>query len=192
MLPRRRLAEPPFGALADSRSGSMRSFPLALSVLLALAGLDTACRRDAARAVVAAGRGDIRDTSAVEINAIAVAEAALGYEGELVRAGTGWKYVLLDCEIVGAPAEIDLTDFQLVKDRVAELGAETNLGNHEDRDYFYWTYLDEAGQPRATPPEPAGSFVVRLAFKVPAEVRRGFLFYWGLYWGPLDIPLSSR
>jgi len=26
-----------------------------------------------------------------------------------------------------------------------------------------------------------------LSFKVPSEAPTGYLFYWGLYWGPFDL-----
>ena len=139
-------------------------------------------------AYVTAGRGGVTDTSAVQVTAIATAAEANDYDGKPVAAGTGSQYVLLDCRITAPPDQVDLSDFQLVRDRVPEVGTETNLGNHDDQDYFYWTYLDEAGRRLATPPNSTGPFAVRLAFKVPAGTRTGYLFYWGLYWGPLSLP----
>ena len=165
----------------------MRFFVVAAGVVLSVAGLGTACRPDP-RAFVERGRGGVRDTSAVRVTAVAVAAEADNYDGNPVPAGTGSKYVLLDCRITASPNQVDLSDFQLVRERVPRIGTEVNLGNSDDKDYFFWTYLDEAGQRLATPPGSTGPIAVRLAFKVPADIRTGYLFYWGLYWGPLSFP----
>jgi hypothetical protein len=169
----------------------MRSFAVAAGLALVVVGLGTACTRDAARAFVAAGRGGVGDTSAVRVTAVATAAEATDYDGNPVRAGTESKYVLVDCLITAPPNQVDITDFQLIQERVAEVGTETNLGNNDDRDYFYWTYLDEARRRLATPPTLTGPFAVRLAFKVPVGSRSGYLFYWGLYWGPFDFPSAG-
>mgnify|MGYP001191673153 CR=1 FL=1 len=133
-------------------------------------------------------QGSVRDTSTLQITAITVAASANDYDGNPVSAGAGFQYVLLDCHFTVPSNQVDLTDFQLVRERVPETGTETNLGNNDDRDYFYWTYLDQAGQRLTAPPDTTGPFRARLAFKVPADIRAGYLFYWGLYWGPLWFP----
>jgi hypothetical protein len=165
----------------------MRSFVVAAGVLLLVVSLGSACHRDATRAI-ANGRGGVRDTSAVQITAIAVASEFNDYDGSPVPAGSGSEYVLLDCHITAPPDQVDLTDFQLVQERASELGTEANLGNPDDTAYFYWSYLDESGRRLPEPPASAGPFPARLAFKVPVGVRTGYLFYWGLYWGPLTFP----
>lgn len=169
----------------------MRSFAVVAGVVLVVMSLGTACHRDAARAFVTAGRGGVADTSAVQVTAIATAAEAGDYDGNPVAAGTGSQYVLLDCRITAPPNQVDVSDFQLARDRVPELGTEANLGNHDDKDYFYWTYLDAAGRRLATPPASTGPITVRLAFKVPVGIRTGYLFYWGLYWGPLTFPAAG-
>jgi hypothetical protein len=93
---------------------------------------------------------------------------------------------VVDCRIAAPVDSVDFDDFQLVRDR-AQLGHETNVGDHGDNDYFYWSYLDSSGRPATQPPTAAGPFLARLAFKVPAGATRGYLFYWGLYWGPFDF-----
>lgn len=166
----------------------MRSIAVATGVLLALVGLTTACRKDSAPALVTLGRGRVQDTSAVRVSAVTAAALATDYDGNPVPAGTGSKCVLLDCVISAPPGEIDLSDFQLVRERVSELGAESNLGENGDSVYFYWSYLDQTGGRLAAAPDSVGPLADRLAFKVPAGVQSGYLFYWGLYWDPSTVP----
>ena len=141
----------------------------------------------APRAFVAAGRGDVDDSRTISVAHVAVAPATVNYDGKEVQAGPGFHYVLLDCRIAAPVNSVQFDDFQLVRDRAATVGKETNLGDNGDRDYFYWTFLDTAGRPVTQLAGPAGPFTARLAFKVPADARRGYLFYWGLYWGPFDF-----
>ncbi len=117
---------------------------------------------------------------------MSVAAATVNYSGKDVPAGAGHRYVLVDCRIEAPVDSVDFEDFQLVRDR-AVLGYETNVGDHEDDDYFYWSYLDGSGRPTSTVPIGTGPVAARLAFKVPVDAARGYLFYWGLYWGPFDF-----
>jgi hypothetical protein len=170
----------------------MSSVPLAPALVLVAAALGVGCHRDASRAVIAAGRGGLRDTSSVQITRIATATEAMDYDGHPVAAGAGSVYVLLDCRITVPSNQVDISDFQLVQSPVTEIGTETNLGNHEDEHYFYWTYLDDAARPLATAVDPTGPLAVRLAFKIPVGTRGGYLYYWGLFWGPLNFPSAAR
>jgi hypothetical protein len=144
-------------------------------------------RTRAPRAFVTAGRSPLIDTHTVSVTRVAVAPATVNYDGKEVQAGPGHKYVLLDCRIAAAATSVQFDDFQLVRDSVAEIGHETNVGDHGERDSFYWTFLDETGGPLMQAPDEAGPFMARLAFKVPTDAHRGYLFTWGLYWGPLDF-----
>ena len=146
-------------------------------------------RTIASRAFVTAGRGAVDDASAITVTVthVAVAPATIDYDGKVVQAGRGHEYVLLDCRIAAPANKVNFDDFQLVRDRAARLGEETNVGDTDDSDSFYWTYLDAAGRPVMEAPGVTGPFMARLAFKVPADARRGYLFYWGLYWGPFEL-----
>jgi hypothetical protein len=127
------------------------------------------------------------DTHRISVTRVAVASATVDYDGHEVQAGPNHQYVLLDCRIAAPVDSVHFDDFQLVRDRAVTLGAETNVGDNGDRDSFYWTFLDASGRPRIQAPDAPGPFTARLAFKVPADARRGYLFYWGLYWGPFDF-----
>ena len=141
----------------------------------------------APRAFVAAGRGPVDNPRIISVIRVAAAPATINYGGKEVQAGPGHQYLLLDCRITAAADSVHFDDFQLVRDSAAAIGHETNVGDNGDSDYFYWTFLDASGRPVKQSPGVAGPFTARLAFKVPAETRRGYLSYWGLYWGPFDF-----
>ncbi len=157
-----------------------------------LAGALLACSAPP-RATVTLGRGAIGDSSVVTVVAVATAPATSDYQGKAVQAGPGYTYVVLDCRFAAAVNEVSFDDFQLVRDRVAKLGDEVNLGDNGDADAFYWSLLDPSGHAVAELPGSTNPFMARLAFKVPVDARQGYLFYWGLYWGPLDLtaPVAS-
>jgi hypothetical protein len=136
---------------------------------------------------VTLGRGVITDTSMVTVTGVALSSETLDYNGRKVAAGPGSRYVLLDCRFVASPDKVSFDDFQLVRNRAATLGQEENVGDHGDKDYFYWTYLEGSGKPTTAVPPSTNPFMARLAFKVPADAAQGFLFYWGLYWGPFVL-----
>lgn len=168
----------------------MPSVQLGPVLLLIASALGAGCQRGTSRGVMVAGRGGLRDTGSVQIISVATAAYTNDFKGRPVAADPGSMYVVLDCQIAAPPNQVDVSDFQLVQSLVADIGAQANLGNHEDTDYFYWSYLDAAGRPVATVPVTAGSFALRLAFKVSAGSREGYLFYWGLYWGPVTFPAA--
>ena len=156
-------------------------------LLVAVVGALILYRRFAPQAVVTIGRGPVNDPQAISVTRVAVASATANYDGHEVAAGPDHKYVVLDCRIAAPADSVDFDDFQLVRDRAAQLGHETNVGDHGDSDYFYWSYLDASGRPVVQPLSSTGPVTARLAFKVPADARQGYLFYWGLYWGPFDF-----
>jgi len=156
-------------------------------VLAAVVAAALAYKVFAPGAPVTAGRGPLRNVNALNVTHVMVAPATLDYDGKQVLAGAGFAYVILDCKILAPASQVRFDDFQLVRDRAAKLGDEQNVGDNGDRDYFYWSFLDESGQPALQAPTQTGPFTARLAFKVPAAARTGYLFYWGLYWGPFDL-----
>ena len=136
-------------------------------------------RTRAPRAFVAAGRGSLIEAIAVSVTHVAVAPATVNSDGKEVPAGPGHQYVLLDCRITAPASGVQFDDFQLVRDSAAETGHKKNI--------FSWTFLDDTGSPLMQASEEPGPFMARLAFKVPTEAHRGYLFYWGFYWGPFDF-----
>ena len=138
------------------------------------------------RAFVSAGRGAIRDVRLVQLAGTRSARSAQDFNGAAVQAGPEHKFVLIDVRIDAFADRVGFDDFQLVKEKAARLGEERNVGNNADDDNFYWAYLDDAGNQVAEAPG-ARPFSARLTFKVPKDARSAYLFYWGLYWGPLDL-----
>jgi hypothetical protein len=165
----------------------MRLLTVSAVVLVALVALAwVGYRLLLPHAFVSAGRGALGDARLVQLGGTRSARSAQDWNGAPVEAGPGHKFVLIDVR-VDAPADnVDFADFQLVQEKAARLGEERNVGDNADDDHFYWSYLDDAGNQVADAPE-ARPFPARLTFKVPKDARAGYLFYWGLYWGPIDL-----
>lgn len=68
-------------------------------------------RTRAPRAFVAAGRGSLMDAHTASVTRVAVAPATINYDGKEVQAGTGNKYVLLDCRIAAPASGVQFHDF---------------------------------------------------------------------------------
>ena len=146
-----------------------------------------ACRSRPQEKFVARGRGALSRVEALSIIAVTTAPETMNYDGKRVAAGPGYQYVLLDCRFTVSPNEVNFDDFQLVRDSAATIGQERNVGDNQDDDYFSWTYLDNSGRPGANVPGSVSPFTARLSFKVPRAAEGGYLFYWGLYWGPAQF-----
>ena len=138
------------------------------------------------RAFVSAGRGALGDARLVQLTGTRSARSAQDWNGATVEAGPEHKFVLVDVRIDAPADKVDFDDFQLVREKAARPGDERNVGNNAEEDYFFWAYLDDAGNQIAEAPA-TRPFPARLTFKVPKDARAGFLFYWGLYWGPIDL-----
>ena len=166
----------------------MRGFAIAAGILVALAiAAFVAYRLIVPRLFVAAGRGAINDSALVRVTRVAHAESTLDYKGQTVQSGPNHRYVIIDCQIDAPADKVDFDDFQLVKDKAPSLGAEENVGSNADRDYFYWSFIDGSGHPVAEVPASSAPLRARLSFKVPRDAKSGYLFYWGFYWGPLEL-----
>ena len=144
------------------------------------------------RALVATGRGSIQDVASVTVTRVAVANETRNFEAKTVRAGDGYKYILVDCRIAAEAGSIDFDDFQLVRNRAAKLGEEENVGNNDDIDAFFWVFLDASGAPVPEVPGSTSPVSARLSFKVPADAGAGYLFYWGMYWGPFSFHEAGK
>lgn len=171
------------GAALDVR---IAAIAIAVLVALVLAAF-VAYRVLLPRAFVAMGRGALTETGALQVIRLTTSGTALNFDGKPVDAGAGNKYALIDCRFTVPAGEVDFDDFQLVRGRSAKLGDEENVGNHADRGYFFWTFLDSAGTSISEVSGSQNPFNARLAFKVPEDATTGYLFYWGLYWGPLEL-----
>jgi hypothetical protein len=139
------------------------------------------------RAFVVMGRGALAETGAVQVTRVATSSTAIDFSRKPVEAGAGHKYALIDCRFTVPSDKVDFHDFQLVKERSAKLGHEENVGDQADRSYFLWTFLDASSSPVSGVSGSSSPFHARLAFKVPDGATTGYLFYWGLYWGPLEL-----
>jgi len=159
---------------------------ISILVIIGIAGY-LAYRFLLPRAFVAAGRGVVNDSQVVTVDRVTTAETTADFSGVPVPAGPGYKYVLIDCTINAPAGQVDFDDFQLVKSKAATLGAEENVGDNADRNYFYWSFLDGSGQRLAEVANTQSPVHARIAFKVPSEATTGYLFYWGHYWGPLEF-----
>ncbi len=104
-----------------------------------------------------------------------------------MNADVGKKFVSVDIRIAASPTEFDVDDFQLVKAKSAQPGSEENLGDNSQDNYFFWTPLDTSGNPTAALDPKSKESRVHLSFQVPKEATVGYLFYWGVYVGPLQF-----
>ena len=96
------------------------------------------------RAFVAAGRGALGDARLVQLAGSRSARSAQDFNGAAVEAGPEHKFVLIDVRVDAPADKVDFDDFQLVREKAARLGEERNVGNNDERDHFYWSYLDDA------------------------------------------------
>jgi hypothetical protein len=139
---------------------------------------------------VALGRGPV-DTQTLSVVRVSVSSQVTDSERGVLTSGTGYKFVNVDCRISASPTAVDIYDFQLVKDGASSLGSEQNVGDNLDPDYFFWSFLDSSGAVVNEIGHDVTDFAVRLTFKVPSEASRGYLFYWGEYFGPIEFPERS-
>jgi hypothetical protein len=140
----------------------------------------------APRAFVSAGRGAI-SAEVLAVERVTAQDSVAAYKDQRVNADLGKKFVSIEIRIAASPTEFDVDDFQLVKAKTAEVGSEENLGDNSQDNYFFWTPLDASGQPAASLDPKSEESRVRLSFQVPKEATEGFLFYWGVYVGPLQF-----
>jgi uncharacterized protein YfaP (DUF2135 family) len=86
---------------------------------------------------------------------------------------------------------MDIYDFQLVKAKVAELGTEKNVGDNLKDDYFYGRPITKEGNELKEFDLQSTDYYIRLIFQIPEPADKGYLFYRGEYWGPLDISKNN-
>jgi len=161
-----------------------------VKVILAILTLAIAAfvvyRAFAPRAFVSAGRGAIT-AELLAVERVAVQDHITADKGQRMNADLGKKFVSLDIRIAAGPTEFDVDDFQLVKAKAAQLGSEENLGDNSQDNYFFWTPIDASGQPASSLDAKSKESRIRLSFQVPTEATVGYLFYWGVYVGPLEF-----
>lgn len=137
-------------------------------------------------AFVSAGRGSLTEER-LKVERVAIESTAVGQDGHRVAADTDKKFVVLDVHLALAPNQVDPDDFQLVKSKAEKLGTEENVGSNLGDNSFFWTPLGGNGQPVDPLDSRASDTRLRLSFQVPKEARVGYLFYWGVYRGPIDL-----
>ena len=137
-------------------------------------------------AFVAVGRGTVSEET-VSVASVSVDDFAVDESGERVDADPGMKFVNLELNLDGTFADVDIYDFQLVKEKGKSLGSEENVGDNFADKYFYWTALDSQGQSIELTDYEAKPIRLRLAFHVPEDAEKGYLFYWGEYFGPFEF-----
>jgi len=76
------------------------------------------------RSFVAAGRGALDSAQVVQVISVTSANSTLDFSGTIVQAGSDHKYALVDIHISAPAGKVDFNDFQLVKEKVSQLGEE--------------------------------------------------------------------
>ena len=116
---------------------------------------------------------------------MSVAAATVNYSGKDVAAGAGHRYVLVDCRIEApSTAWISKTSSSCATALswdTRPTWATTRTTTISIGPTWMGRVVPPAGSHRHRP------VAARLAFKVPVDAARGYLFYWGLYWGPFDF-----
>ena len=116
----------------------------------------------------------------VTIQAVTVSPSAVGDSGKMVLAREGNKFVHLALLIKADLKDIDVYDFQFVKDKASKIGEEQNVGDNMADNSFFWSTQDPETKA-------AKEIRVKLSFQVPKQAQKGYLFYWGEYFGPVEF-----
>jgi len=137
-------------------------------------------------AFVSYGRGPISEES-LQILDVRSEAMSIDEFGQAVQALDGMKFVVVDTTIDASFHDFDVYDFQLVKALSENLGEEENVGDNWADNSFLFVLLDGSGN-SITNYESTGSPIrLRLSFQVPTDATTGFLFYWGVYFGPINF-----
>ena len=137
-------------------------------------------------AFVSFGRGPINEES-LQILDVRSAAESIDENGQTIQALDEMKFVVIDTTIDAPFLDFDVYDFQLVKRRSEKLGEEENVGDNWAENSFLYVLLDASGRPSSDFESPASPVKLRLSFQVPVEATTGYLFYWGVYFGPIQF-----
>jgi hypothetical protein len=118
---------------------------------------------------------------------ISRAKTVNDHDNKPVTAATGNTFVQIDCQVTIPFDQMDIYDFQLVKAKVKEIGTEENVGDNGKANYFYGIPVTKDGMELNDFDLKSTDYYIRLIFQIPELATEGYLFYWGEYWGPLNL-----
>ena len=147
-----------------------------LTVVIVILCLYLAYRYLLPYAFVSMGRGPISsDTLSVED--VLIEKSVKNYDGEQVSADINNKFVTFLVKTSVPSTEFDVYEFQLVKEVAPSIGMEQNIGDNLSDNYYFWSMQSET----------ENSSYFSMSFQVPDKEIKGYLFYWGVYFGPYDF-----
>jgi hypothetical protein len=95
-----------------------------------------------------------------------------------IKSIQGNCFINIECSINLPFSQVDIYDFQLVKNKKNKVGTEENVGDNLSDNYFYWDQITQKNNENC---------YIRLTFQIPDSAAEGYLFYWGKYWGPINL-----
>ena len=147
-----------------------------LTVVIVILCLYLAYRYLLPYAFVSMGRGPISsDTLSVED--VLIEKSVKNYDGEQVSADINNKFVTFLVKTSVPSTEFDVYEFQLVKEVAPSIGMEQNIGDNLSDNYYFWSMQSET----------ENSSYFSMSFQVPDNEIKGYLFFWGVYFGPYDF-----
>ena len=162
----------------------MRKIILIAVILLVVVFL--AYRMLIPKAFVAAGKKGI---TADKLNVVRIGRATTASDdkGKPVTPAPGNTFIQIDCQVTVPFDQMDVYDFQLVKAKAAKPGTEENVGYKTKNNYFFGTPISKDGVELKEFDLKATDYFIRLIYQIPETETKGYLFYWGDYWGPLNL-----
>ena len=157
-----------------------------LIIVAIIAGLLLAYRFLLPTAFVSIGRGPISEDS-LHIVDVHSDQMSIDEAGQTVQALDGMKFVVIDTTVDASFLDFDVYDFQLVKARSEKLGEEENVGDNWADNSFLFVLFDDLGNPTSNYEKTEPPIRLRFSFQVPTDATTGFLFYWGVYFGPIKF-----
>ena len=138
------------------------------------------------KAFVAAGKKGMTGDK-LKVVKISRATTVSDDKGKPITPVPGNTYVQIDCQVAIPFDQIDVYDFQLVKAKAERLGTEENVGDNTKDNYFFEMPISKDGIELMDFDLKAGDYFIRLIYQIPETETKGYLFYWGEYWGPLAL-----
>ncbi len=123
----------------------------------------------------------------LKITRISRATTVNDYDDKPVTASPGHTFVQLDCQVTIPFDQLDIYDFQLVKAKTAKLGTEENVGDNTKDNYFFGIPITKDGIELKDLDLKSTDCHIRLIYQIPETETKGYLSYWGEYWGPLEL-----
>jgi len=127
-------------------------------------------------AFISMGRGSI-NADAVSVEKIVIEKTVKDDNGKPITADTDNVFATFYINATVPANKFDITEFQIVREKAEKIGTEKNIGDPVNHNYYFWTMLDETDK----------SSRFSISFQIPKGEKRGFLFFWGIYWGPYEF-----